>query len=68
MKYNICYHHLAPTAEPDPRTVEGVHSLVERFYSLKGTEGVPGGATGSGGVTSLSVLPTTKSKRLTVIS
>jgi hypothetical protein len=72
MKYNIAYRNkatslnLSPTEiDPSPSTVEGAHSLVERFYALR-QEGV-GGVGQRGSVTSLAPLPTKKPKRVIAV-
>jgi len=56
------------TIDPTPMTREGTHALVERFYALKRSDGQRGQVGGGGclggvGFTSLSILPTQKSKR-----
>ena len=50
----------APTAEPDPMTVEGTRALVERFYALRQAAEPPqvavGGARGEGSLSPLALL------------
>ena len=52
-----------PTVEPDPMTVEGTRALVERFYSLKGTEVWVGGVRGAGSLSPLALLGRKNQKR-----
>ncbi len=75
MKYNNRYRKLgthlniAPTdIDPTPSTRDGARSLVERFWILRGTEVGVGGAPRGGSLTSLSSLPTKKTKRVEEIS